>query len=204
MDIEHHAPIAQLCSYRSIPDAENAIKVSRQYTDEPHMAGTDGDFKTAELFLSTLQEAFGILPPGQKPVYNAGTSESQEATRGIIERNVPSAWIDTYYPVMNTPLERTLQIVENNGAVLWDADLKEHAPEGDDKDQDAVKHADAVPTFHGLSVSGDVTGHLIDGNYCSKDVCVHNSPDMHRASDSKGRTTIGWLQMVLTSLFVAI
>ncbi|KXN89501.1 Glutamate carboxypeptidase 2 [Leucoagaricus sp. SymC.cos] len=70
---------------------------------------------------------------------------------------------------MNTPLERALQILEDDNSVLWDADLKEHAPEGDDKDQDAVKYADAVPTFHGLSANGDVTGHLVDGNYCSKD-----------------------------------
>ncbi|KAF5363622.1 hypothetical protein D9756_000320 [Leucocoprinus leucothites] len=156
-------------AFLSVPDTENAIKVSRQYAGQPHMAGTDGDFKTAELFLSILQESFGITPPERKPVFDAGTSESQDATRGIIERNAPSAWIDTYYPVMNTPLERAVQIVEDDGSVLWDADLKEHAPEGDNKDQDAAKYADAVPTFHGLSISGDVTGYLVDGNYCSKE-----------------------------------
>lgn len=71
---------------------------------------------------------------------------------------------------MNTPLERTLQIVDDDGSVVWNADLKEHAPQGDDKDPDAAKYADAVPTFHGYSISGDVTGHLVDGNYCTKDV----------------------------------
>jgi N-acetylated-alpha-linked acidic dipeptidase len=71
---------------------------------------------------------------------------------------------------MNTPLDRALQIVEDDGHVIWDADLTEHAPEGDRKDQDAVKFADAVATFHGLSRSGDVTSHLIYGNYCSKEV----------------------------------
>lgn len=134
------------------------------------MAGSDGDFKTAELFLSLLQDSFNIAPPERKPVFDAGTHESQDATRGIVKRNTPSAWIDTYYPVMNTPLERALQIVDGDGSVVWSADLKEHAPKGDDKDPDAVKYADATPTFHGLSTSGDVTGHLIDGNYCTKDV----------------------------------
>lgn len=134
------------------------------------MAGTDGDFATAELFLSTLQEAFGIEAPKRKPVFEAGTHESQDATRGIVERESPSAWIDTYYPVMNTPLERFLQITDHNGKVIWNADLKEHVPKGDHADPDAAEYADDVPTFHGLSVSGDVTGHLIYGNYCTKDV----------------------------------
>ncbi|KAJ3576237.1 hypothetical protein NP233_g571 [Leucocoprinus birnbaumii] len=156
-------------AFFSVLDSENAIKVSRQYAGQPHLAGTDGDFKTAELFLSIFQESFNITPPESIPVFDAGSTESQDATRGIVERDAPSAWIDKYYPVMNTPLDRALQILEDDGSVLWDADLKEHAPEGDDKDQDAVKYADAVPTFHGLSISGDVTGHLIDGNYCSKE-----------------------------------
>ncbi|KAJ3576240.1 hypothetical protein NP233_g572 [Leucocoprinus birnbaumii] len=157
-------------AFLSVPDAGSAIKVSRQYTNQPHVAGTDGDFRTAELFLSNLQQSFGITPPETTPVFDAGSAESQDATRGIVERDAPSAWIDKYYPVMNTPLDRTLQIVDHDGSVLWEADLKEEAPEGDDKDQDAAKYADAVPTFHGFSISGDVTGHLIDGNYCSKEV----------------------------------
>ncbi|EKM79985.1 hypothetical protein AGABI1DRAFT_72743 [Agaricus bisporus var. burnettii JB137-S8] len=132
----------------------------------PHVAGSDGDFKTAEIFLSHLQEWFNIAPPEQKPIYDAGTSESQEATRGIIERDTPSAWIDTYYPVMNTPLERALQILNDDGTIAWEADLKEH---GDDRDPDAAKFEDAVPTFHGYSVSGDVTGHLVYCDYCTKD-----------------------------------
>lgn len=108
-----------------------------------------------------------ITPPEQKPIYNAGSSESQEATRGIIERDAPSAWIDTYYPVMNTPLDQALQILDDDGTVAWEFNLTEH---GDDRDPDAAKYADESPAFHGYSVSGDVTGHLVDGNYCTKDV----------------------------------
>jgi hypothetical protein len=66
------------------------------------------------------------------------------------------AWID---PVMNTPLERTLQIVDSkNGTVIWQADLIEVA---DETDPEASKYFDSVPIFHGL---------LVDGNYCLKNV----------------------------------
>jgi N-acetylated-alpha-linked acidic dipeptidase len=153
--------------YRSIPNPKNAIKLSHQYAGKPHVAGTDRDFQTADLFLVNLQESLGIPRPEQRPVFDAGSPESQAATRGIMERDSPYAWIDTYYPVMNTPVDHALQIVEDDGSVLWDADLTEHAPEGDDY---AVRYADAVPAFHGMSFTGDVTGHLIYGNYCSKEV----------------------------------
>jgi N-acetylated-alpha-linked acidic dipeptidase len=152
---------------RSIPDPQHAITASRKYTGIPHIAGSDGDFKTAEIFLSHLQKWFNITSPQQKPIYDAGSRESQEATRGIIERDAPSAWIDTYYPVMNTPVGQALQILDDDGLVAWEFDLKEH---GDEGDPDAAKYANAVPTFHGYSVSGDVTGHLVDGKYCTKDV----------------------------------
>lgn len=180
-----------LINFRSTPNAKSAIRASRQYAGKPHLAGTDGDFATAELFLSTLQDAFGIKASKRKPVFDAGTHESQDATRGIVERDSPSAWIDTYYPVMNTPLERSLQILDHRGNIIWDADLKEHAPEGGHADPDAAEYADEIPTFHGLSVSGDVTGHLIHGNYCTKDVSDFLDIKINRviSDTSRFRTT---------------
>ena len=68
---------------------------------------------------------------------------------------------------MNTPLDRTLQIVDKNGTVIWQADLIEVA---DETDPEAGKYFDSVPTFHGLSQGGDVTGKLVDGKYCLQDV----------------------------------
>jgi len=67
---------------------------------------------------------------------------------------------------MNTPLERTLQIIDKNGTVIWQADLIEVV---DETDPEAAKYFDSVPIFHGLSRGGDVTGKLVDGNYCTKD-----------------------------------
>ena len=64
-------------------------------------------------------------------------------------------------------MERTLQIVDKNGTVIWQAELIEKA---DETDPEAGKYFDSVPIFHGLSRGGDVTGKLVDGKYCLKEV----------------------------------
>ena len=120
-----------------------------------------------------METELGIKPPSTEPIFTAGSPESQHATRSISEIHQPRAWIDTYYPVMNTPLERTLQIVDKNGTVIWQADLIEVA---DETDPEAGKYFDSVPIFHGLSKGGDVTGKLVDGNYCLKDVSSSLQP----------------------------
>jgi len=71
---------------------------------------------------------------------------------------------------MNTPLDRSLQVVDQNGTVIWEANLVEIA---DSTDPDAGKYFDDVPTFHGLSKGGDVVGKLVDGNYCTKEVRIY-------------------------------
>lgn len=63
---------------------------------------------------------------------------------------------------MNTPLDRSLQILDNEGSVVWDADLVE---DGDPADPEAAKYKDYIPTWHGLSAEGDVQGNLIYANY---------------------------------------
>lgn len=119
------------------------------------MAGTDGDFETAKVFLALLQRELGISPPSEMPIFPAGSSQSRHATLSIPRTHSPQAWIDIYYPMMNTPLERALQALDDDGEVVWEAALEEVA---DDTDPEAGKYFDAVPTFHGLSREGDVTG----------------------------------------------
>ncbi|PPQ63426.1 hypothetical protein CVT24_004936 [Panaeolus cyanescens] len=142
------------------------MEASRLFATHPHMAGTSGDLKTAKDFLEILQRELGIAAPDEEPIYSAGSVESRQATLSISKVKKPRAWIDTYYPVMNTPLERTLQVVNETGDVVWTADLVERA---DFTDIDAGRHFDDVPTFHGLSAAGDVTGTLVDGNYCTQE-----------------------------------
>ena len=120
-----------------------------------------------------METELGIKPPSTEPIFSAGSPESQHATRSISKTHQPRAWIDTYYPVMNTPLERTLQIICKNGTVIWQADLVEEA---DETDPEAGKYFDSVPIFHGLSRGGDVTGKLVYGKYCLKEVSSSLQP----------------------------
>ncbi|KAJ6628907.1 hypothetical protein B0H10DRAFT_1940270 [Mycena sp. CBHHK59/15] len=141
--------------FMTVPSAESAIAASRLFATKPHLAGSDGDLQTAKDFLALLQTEFGIPPPSSEPIFEAGSPESQDATLSISKARMPKAWIDVYYPVMNTPLDRSLQALDEDGKVIWEAALEEVA---DDTDPEAGKYFDAVPTFHGLSPSGDVQG----------------------------------------------
>jgi len=154
--------------HSSVPSPERALAASRAYATHPHLAGSDEDLEDAKVMLHLFQEEFHISPPSKTPIFSAGTAESRQSTLGLTSRSKtsPSAWIDVYYPVLNTPLDRSLEILGADGEVSWSADLVE---DGDPLDPDAAKYKDAVPTFHGLSFDGDVEGQLIYANYGSKE-----------------------------------
>ena len=149
-----------------MPNAESAIKASRQYATKPHLAGSPGDFETAKDFLRLLQTELGAGSPATTPVFPAGSPESRNATLGISELKAPTAWIDTYYPVMNTPLDHSLEILDEDGNAVWTAALEEVA---DDTDPEAGKYYDAVTTWHGLSRGGSAKGKLVYANYGRKE-----------------------------------
>ncbi|KAF7352560.1 Zn-dependent exopeptidase [Mycena venus] len=130
--------------YLSVPDEGSALAASRLYATKPHLAGT----------------------PKDEPIFAAGSPESRHATSSIPKSKKPSAWIDVYYPVMNTPLDRSLQVLNKNGEVVWEAELEEVV---DETDPEANKYYLDVPTFHGLSASGDVQGKLVYANYGQKE-----------------------------------
>ncbi|KAF5333503.1 hypothetical protein D9611_002581 [Ephemerocybe angulata] len=153
--------------FLSVPDEEHAIKASRLYATKPHLAGSPQDFVTAKDFLSLLQTELGIPVPDKDPVYKSGSPESRDAVLSIPKAPGPRAWIDTYYPILNTPLERHVQVLSSDGETELELDLVERPD--DDSDPDASEYADFVPTFHGLSRGGDVVGPVIDGGYCTND-----------------------------------
>ena len=129
------------------------------------MAGTPGDFETAKDFLALVQAHFGAVAPaadGGQAIYSAGSVESRNATLSIPHLDAPTAWIDVYYPVMNTPLNHSVAILGDDGAPIWQAPLEEVA---DATDPEAGKYVEAVPVFHGLSRSGEVKGKLVYANY---------------------------------------
>ena len=132
----------------------------------PHLAASTEDYEDAKVILKLFQDEFNISPPEALPLFSAGTEASRNATLSINKLKSPTAWIDTYYPIMNTPLDRSLQILGTDGSVVWDADLVE---DGDARDPEAAKYRDSVPTFHGLSRNGEVEGELIYANYGRKE-----------------------------------
>jgi N-acetylated-alpha-linked acidic dipeptidase len=140
------------------------MEASRIYAGLPHLAGSEQDLVTAKIVLNHFLESFGIEPPSEAPLYPAGSEESRSATLDIPSTSEPRAWIDTYYPVMNRPGNSSLEIIDENGAVMWSADLEE---DGDCLDEDACQARNAVPAFHGFSKAGNVTGELFYGNYCT-------------------------------------
>ncbi|KAJ7129388.1 Zn-dependent exopeptidase [Mycena epipterygia] len=153
--------------FLSVPNEESAIAASRLFATKPHLAGSEGDLQTAKDFLSLLQGELGIESTSAEPIFDAGSSESRDATNSIPKTRKPKAWIDVYYPVMNTPLDgRQLQVLDADGKVAWEAELEEVA---DDTDPEAGEHYLSVPTFHGLSFPGDVQGKLVYANYGRKE-----------------------------------
>ncbi|KAM5535507.1 hypothetical protein V8D89_010844 [Ganoderma adspersum] len=152
--------------YLSIPDPASALAASREYATHPHIAGSDEDLDDAKVILKLFQDEFGIHASDELPLYDAGTPESRAATLNVGNYRRPQAWIDKYFPVMNTPLDRTLSILGEDGEPEWEADLVE---DGDPRDPEAAKYRDSVPTFHGLSADGDVEGQLVYVNYGRKE-----------------------------------
>ncbi|KAI0796917.1 Zn-dependent exopeptidase [Abortiporus biennis] len=149
--------------FLSIPNSESARNASRQYASKPHMAGTAGDFDTAKMFLKLLQNELGASVPSENPIYPAGSSKSRNATLSITDLKEPTAWIDVYYPIMTKPLDRRLEILDEiSGQIVWTANLEEIPGE---LDEDAVKYANAVPAFHGMSHAGEAKGKLVYAKY---------------------------------------
>jgi N-acetylated-alpha-linked acidic dipeptidase len=86
-----------------------------------------------------------------------------------------------YFPIMNKPVSRSVDILlpEGNGVIEWSATLREDIVEGDP----TSVLRDEVPVFHGLSVSGNVTGPILFVGYGTK----RDFEDLERAGiDAKG------------------
>ncbi|KAG8832874.1 hypothetical protein FRC17_000444 [Serendipita sp. 399] len=156
-------------TFLAVPNNESAIATSQKYASIPHLAGSERDLETARMFLEHFQLELGIAKPEDEPLFDAGSRQSQRAIRGTttVPRRItkPIAWIDTYYPVLNTGLERKVEILNDNGGVEWSADLEE---DQDPADPDAARYHDAIPTWHGLSKDGDVTGPIVYAKYGRK------------------------------------
>ncbi|KAH7930683.1 Zn-dependent exopeptidase [Leucogyrophana mollusca] len=153
--------------FLSVPNNDSAIVASRAYATHPHIAGAPEDFSDAKDILSLFQSEFGIAPPSNA-IFSAGSPESRQATLGITAGlKQPSAWVDTYYPVMNSAKAEDLsvQLLGERGEAIWTADLIE---DGDARDDTAAKYREAIAPFHGLSAPGEATGQIVYVNYGTK------------------------------------
>lgn len=151
----------------SVPNNESAIAAHRHFATKPHIAGSEQDLVTAKDFLHVLQRELRIAQSASgDSVFDAGSYASRNATLSITNLTKPTAWIDKYFPVMNRPLNRSLEILDSDGNAIWTANLEEV---GDPLDPEAEKNSNAVPAFHGLSCDGDVRGQLVYANLGRKE-----------------------------------
>ncbi|KAG0703297.1 Zn-dependent exopeptidase [Suillus ampliporus] len=155
--------------YLAVPSAESALAASRDYATHPHLAGAVEDFQDAKDILALFQSEFDIPTPATEPIYPAGSPESREATLSATSKlSKPAAWVDIYYPVMNTGNADGLavELLGESDQLVWKANLVE---DGDPRDETAAKYKDAIPPWHGLSAGGEAIGQLVYANYGTKD-----------------------------------
>ncbi|KAJ1311382.1 hypothetical protein OPQ81_009875 [Rhizoctonia solani] len=151
--------------FLSVPSPESAIAVARIWTEKPHLAGTRNDYYSSIQQLEVFRKHLGIKPTsGSLPIFEAGSKESRQATLSIPNITEPAAWIDTYYPLLNFPDQRKLEIINEDGTLFWSAKVEETPTEGDP----AGQWYDTIGAWHGLSKGGDVQGKLVYAGYGRK------------------------------------
>lgn len=155
-------------SLRSVPNPEDASFTARRFSRRPHVAGSTQDFDTALDVLRIFQKELSVDVPAVNPVFAAGSDASRRSTLSIstLESDKPRAWVDTYYPTLNHPVDSALEIIGRDGQVIWVADLFERVES--EEDPDAAAYASRLPAYHGYSHSGDVVSKLVFANYGTK------------------------------------
>ncbi|KAG2222611.1 hypothetical protein INT45_008730 [Circinella minor] len=133
---EHKVPRRKLTDPEKViiqvPSADLLREYLQTYTSESHLAGSDGDKRQAEW----TRDKF-------------------------IEFGIENTMIETYYPLLNTPIDRQLAIVSGPEEFQYKASLTEDVVEEDETSYDP----NTVPTFHGYSKNGTALGPVVYANY---------------------------------------
>mmetsp|Transcript_585 Transcript_585/g.845 ORF Transcript_585/g.845 Transcript_585/m.845 type:complete len:705 (+) Transcript_585:31-2145(+) len=116
------------------PSPETARAHLRHYASEEHMAGTAGDLRMAE-FTQEKMRSFGL----------------------------EDSKIHTLKPLLNYPLSRSLELLDEDGSVQWEVPMSEKELEMDPTSHTLWRNM----SFLGYGASGDVTGPLVYANYGS-------------------------------------
>jgi N-acetylated-alpha-linked acidic dipeptidase len=64
--------------------------------------------------------------------------------------------------ILNYPFDKAVEMIDDDGHVVWSANLEEVA---DESDPDAYKASGAAPVYCAHSPNGDVTGNLVYAHY---------------------------------------
>ncbi|WVF71481.1 hypothetical protein IAT40_006287 [Kwoniella sp. CBS 6097] len=146
--------------FLEVPNNASVAAASRRYTSYAHPAGSGFDLYSALNLKSEWERQLGLRVSGADEfVFEAGSPESQERIRNGMDKL--GVWVDTYYPVMNTPVHASVTL-------LTDPPFKAKLQEDIIEDDPDSRLRDEVPVFHGLSASGDVTAQYIYVSYGRK------------------------------------
>ncbi|KLT44260.1 Zn-dependent exopeptidase [Cutaneotrichosporon oleaginosum] len=149
--------------FLGVPSNDSCAAASERYTAHAHPGGSGWDFVTAQMVKGDWERELGLTASWyDENVFDAGSAESQSRVRDSHKAKDPYVWIDTYYPVMNTPVHAAVTLLSDPPV---HAKLREAKLEGDP----GSELADEVRVFHGLSVSGDVTAQFIYAGYGRKE-----------------------------------
>jgi N-acetylated-alpha-linked acidic dipeptidase len=127
-------------AFLKIPDAASARRNLRFITSEPHVAGTEGDWKMARFVANEFSSS------------------------GIPDVSIFELKAALNYP-RTAPQVRLLSTIEKNDnggpKILFNASLTENIEDSDETSDTFWRNH----TFHGYSPSGDVTAPLVFANY---------------------------------------
>ncbi|PWN53362.1 Zn-dependent exopeptidase [Violaceomyces palustris] len=146
--------------YLKVPTADGAREALKRYTSESHVAGTDGDYRSAVNLLEEWADLLDIEIPSNltELVFDAGSPES---VKYMTEYTHARAWTDTYSVWLNYPINSSLTLSaapteeDPNPEPHFVASMKE-----DVLDEDPTS-GHGVPVFHGYSRSGSATGQIV-------------------------------------------
>ncbi|KAJ3732629.1 hypothetical protein DFJ43DRAFT_1145632 [Lentinula guzmanii] len=153
--------------FLSVPNRDKARNSSHEFSKKPHIPGSQRDVILAKRILQFFQTELGISPT-EEVIFQAGSPESRNATLQLTAEDridQPTAWIDVYYPELDTPKQQSVQVLNQDGQIIWTANLAE---EGDPLDEDAYSSRNDVPTWHYYSADGEAEGQLVYVNYGTK------------------------------------
>ncbi|WVR07065.1 hypothetical protein IAU60_004104 [Kwoniella sp. DSM 27419] len=146
--------------FLGVPNNDSVAAASRRYTAYAHPAGSGYDLYSALNLKNEWERELGLRQSGTDEfVFDAGSPGSQARIRGGLDKI--GVWVDTYYPVLNTPVHAALTLHTDPP---FKAKLREDIISGDPDSQ----LRDEVPVFHGLSACGDVKATYIYAGYGRK------------------------------------